>query len=147
MAALTEAAGGVVLVGERVLVLRKRLNHELRLPKGRLDPDESPADAALRETAEETGFVDLRLVRALGSQITEYRSDERWQRRQTSWFQLELVSHARGPRDRRDAQRFAVLWLPVAQALAELTFADEREFLLRALPDGPDPAGETPPDG
>lgn len=136
MSAPGQSAGGVVLVGERVVVLRKRLNQELRLPKGRLESGETPAQAALREVAEETGFADLGLVRLLGEREIEYRNGASLIARRTTWFQMRLVSTLRCSRDRRDALRFAVLWLPATQALDELSFEDEREFLRRALSAG-----------
>ena len=45
---IAPSAGGVVLAGEAVLVLVKRLNGEVRLPKGRIDAGEDHAAAALR---------------------------------------------------------------------------------------------------
>ena len=49
------AAGGVVVRGEDVLVLRRPGRDEIRLPKGHVEPGEGLAEAALRETREETG--------------------------------------------------------------------------------------------
>jgi 8-oxo-dGTP pyrophosphatase MutT (NUDIX family) len=127
------SAGGVLVVGDRVVVLVKRLNSEVRLPKGRCDAGETAAQAALREVAEETGFGDLGLRRELGALTTEYTSGGRRLRRSATFFQMELRSWRRCARDVRDAHRFAVLWMPVGEALAALTFEDEREFLRRAL--------------
>lgn len=55
-------AAGVVVVkdtpfGARFLLLRAYRNWDL--PKGRLEEGESPLEAALRETREETGLADL----------------------------------------------------------------------------------------
>jgi 8-oxo-dGTP diphosphatase len=59
-----QAAGVVCFRGEDVLLIRRatppRLG-EWSLPGGRLEPGEAPADAALRELAEETG-VSARLL-------------------------------------------------------------------------------------
>lgn len=43
--------------GWRLLVLRAYRNWDF--PKGRVEPGETPLDAAIRETAEETGISDL----------------------------------------------------------------------------------------
>ncbi len=43
--------------GGRLLVLRAYRNGDF--PKGRLEPGETPLDAAIRETAEEAGISDL----------------------------------------------------------------------------------------
>ena len=55
-------SAGVVVVrrdagGWRLLVLRAYCNWDF--PKGLLEPGETPLDAAIRETAEETGIGDL----------------------------------------------------------------------------------------
>jgi len=55
-------AAGVVIFragpsGHRVLLLRAYRNWDL--PKGRLEPSETPFEAALREVREETGLADL----------------------------------------------------------------------------------------
>ena len=56
---VTLAAGGVVLrpypSGREVLIVHRVKHQDWSLPKGKLDPGESPADAALREVEEETG--------------------------------------------------------------------------------------------
>lgn len=63
----TESAGGVVL-NARGQVLVVNQNHDSwSLPKGHLEPGETPQQAAEREIREETGVARLRLVRPLGS--------------------------------------------------------------------------------
>ncbi len=67
------SAGGVVVRrdrhGTRVLVLHHREQDQWRLPKGKLKPGESAAQAAEREVREEAG-LDLRVKRYLG--VTHY---------------------------------------------------------------------------
>jgi 8-oxo-dGTP pyrophosphatase MutT (NUDIX family) len=63
--ALAEGVGGAeVLLTKRSMVMR---NHrgEISFPGGRIDPGESPLDAALREAHEEVGLVS-ELVRPIG---------------------------------------------------------------------------------
>ncbi|HJR35863.1 MAG TPA: NUDIX domain-containing protein, partial [Gemmatimonadales bacterium] len=59
------SAGGIVFRRDPAGVLRFLLIRDSYdnwgFPKGHLEDGESPADAALRETAEETGLGDLRL--------------------------------------------------------------------------------------
>jgi 8-oxo-dGTP pyrophosphatase MutT (NUDIX family) len=58
--AYIEAAGGVVTAPGGELLLIHRMGH-WDLPKGKLDPGETPEGAALREVAEETGVHGLQL--------------------------------------------------------------------------------------
>jgi bis(5'-nucleosidyl)-tetraphosphatase len=59
--ALKHAAGVVLFrqssAGPRILLLRAYRNWDL--PKGRLEPGETPFEAAVREVREETGLSDL----------------------------------------------------------------------------------------
>lgn len=48
------SAGGVVLFGNAILLLRK-FNGDWVLPKGRIEAGEQKKEAALREVLEETG--------------------------------------------------------------------------------------------
>ena len=49
-----QSAGGVVLLGNAILLLRK-YNGDWVLPKGKIEPGETHEEAALREVREETG--------------------------------------------------------------------------------------------
>ncbi len=61
-----QAAGGLVKSNKGKILLIERKGR-WDLPKGKLDPGEKPAQAALREVKEETGIKDL----VLGSKLLE----------------------------------------------------------------------------
>ena len=58
------SAKGVVLMGDRILLVRK-VNGMWDLPGGRLEPGESPEQALIREIREETALAvtPIRLIR------------------------------------------------------------------------------------
>lgn len=60
------AAGIVFLAATSRVLLLCRPNGEWGLPAGRIEADESPDEAARRETMEETGYVPLMPLRPLG---------------------------------------------------------------------------------
>jgi len=75
------SAGGVVVHGGQTLVIvpRRRAadgSRVLGLPKGHIDPGESPLQAAVREVREETGVM-AELVRDLGEVRYWYRREGR----------------------------------------------------------------------
>ncbi|MBF9073692.1 NUDIX hydrolase [Streptacidiphilus fuscans] len=64
-------AAAVVVHGGRVLMVRRAVPEgELvwQFPAGKIEPGETPADAAVRETVEETGVV-TRLARVIGERV------------------------------------------------------------------------------
>ncbi len=76
------AAGGIIVRGAggraHVALVREGPGLAYVLPKGRLEPGESPEQAARREIQEEAGLTDLSLVADLGTR-------ERFDFRKTHW--------------------------------------------------------------
>lgn len=137
------AAGGVVLDNRgRVLLLERdvvrngRLVHEVRLPKGHVEPGESDAEAALREVCEESGYCDLEILADLGTARSEFDFEGRHTVRDEHYFLMRLKSLTQSGRRtdlRKEEALFRVTWaenLSVAQEL--LTYESEREFARRA---------------
>jgi ADP-ribose pyrophosphatase YjhB (NUDIX family) len=80
--------GTVVLLGERVLFVRQAAGHPLAgqwsIPRGIVDPAESPEKAALRETYEESG-ITAEIVGLLGVQNL----------RRPGWLAIVFLCHHR----------------------------------------------------
>ena len=127
------AAGGVVIDGERMLLLDRPLRREVRLPKGHIDPGETATVAALRETAEESGYDDLEIVADLGSQVVKfnYLGDDFV--REEQYYLMRLVSERTVRRNRKDEAQFKPIWGPLDEAAARLTFPAEQQFAQRAI--------------
>ncbi len=126
------AAGGVVVHDGHVLVIRKNMLPEVRLPKGHIEPGESREAAALREVAEETGYVRLRILADLGTLRNEFTHEDRHIIRDESYFLLALDDPTPVERAPHEAAKFSVEWIPLEQAEEVLTFSMEREFVRRA---------------
>ena len=136
------AAGGVVVQHgllphlprevPHVLLLDRPSRNEVRLPKGHMDPGESAEETALRETVEETGYADLVLVADLGELTVEFDYKEHHYVRQERYFLMCLGSARRVPRPREDEKQFIPRWATFPEALEQLTFQAEREWVRRA---------------
>src|SRR6185295_2085187 len=63
---IIEAAGGLVLNTKKELLMIFRLNR-WDLPKGKIEKNEEPSAAALREVCEETGVCDCEIIGELNS--------------------------------------------------------------------------------
>ena len=84
---MAPAAGGIVVKdGKIVSIVRNGIPD---LPKGHIEKDESPENAALREVTEETGIGNLQIVKALPSSWHCYQVDEKWRLKRTYWYLME----------------------------------------------------------
>jgi 8-oxo-dGTP pyrophosphatase MutT (NUDIX family) len=132
-----DSAGGIVQSadGHQVLVLvrpgrRGPLGQpEVRLPKGHIEPGEGVEEAALREVREETGILSLDVLCDLGHQTVEFD----W--RGTHYVRTEryyLMSMPIGADLRQPEKQFVRQWLDWEDALGQLTYEAEREWVRRA---------------
>ena len=62
-----KCAGGIVINDCNQVVIVNQNHDSWSLPKGHIDPGENALDAAKREIYEETGIIDLKFVKELGS--------------------------------------------------------------------------------
>jgi 8-oxo-dGTP diphosphatase len=119
-----QAAGGIVLRRElptRVAVVRLRKRDEWVLPKGKLDPGETPRAAARREVLEETGH-NVTMREFLGTLVYESNGRAKvvhyWSMEAGGEQVRELMSDIR-----------AIDWLPLGAAVERLSRNHERAFL------------------
>ncbi len=127
------SAGGVVVDGDRVVVIVpvKRAadgSRVLGLPKGHLDGDETPEQAARREVAEEAG-VSGDLIGELGDVRYRYERRGRQVAKRVKFF---LYSYGSGDVADHDHEIEDARWLDFETALRELTYPGEREMVRRA---------------
>ena len=126
-----QAAGGVVVDGNKILVLRRPSRAEVRLPKGHIKKGESRVEAALREVTEESGYADLEIVADLGHQVVEYSYADINVVRDEYYFSMRLHTDRQIEREEQELQ-FVPDWTSWDEALSELTFQTEQEWVQRA---------------
>lgn len=131
------SAGGVVFRRtehgdtEIALAARRTRRGELAwgLPKGMIEPDEEPAEAALREVREETGLV-AEIDDDLGSISYFYRWDDVGVRKSVRFFLMHATG---GDLADHDHEMEEVRWFPVAEAPRRTTYRSEREMVEKAV--------------
>ncbi len=101
----------------------------LALPKGHIDPGETPVEAAQREVREETGIVAEPVCR-LGESRYWYRRDGRTIGKSVAFF---LFNHLGGDTADHDDEVEEVHWIGVEQAQKELSHSAERKMVALAL--------------
>ena len=83
-----EAAGGVVKNPEGEYLFIKRFGI-WDLPKGKIEKNETPRKAAIREVEEETGIENLTIVKPIAKSWHIYPWKESTVLKQTYWFLME----------------------------------------------------------
>jgi 8-oxo-dGTP pyrophosphatase MutT (NUDIX family) len=133
----TEAsAGGVVYrLGpqgpEVVLASRRTKRGDLAwgLPKGLIEPNESPDATAVREVREETG-IEAEIEEDLG-EISYFYFWEGVRVRKSVRFYLMRATG--GDPSMHDHEMEEVRWFPLAEAPRRATFRSERDLLAKAV--------------
>ena len=121
-----KAAGGIVCregsSGEtEIVVVHRPAYDDWTLPKGKVDPDETPEQCALREVKEETGFR-CELVRPLG--CTAY-VDRRGRNKVACYWVMEVINGRFRPGGEVDR----MVWLTVADAVKRLTYERDKALI------------------
>ncbi len=115
--------------------LRKRTRALLALPKGLIDPGETPQAAAIREVHEETGIVAELVTKLADNKYVYVRSwgDGARVFKVVSFYLLRYVSGEID--DVTPAMRIEVrraLWVPLPDAARQLAYSNERKVLHQA---------------
>ena len=86
---LIKAAGGFVLnENNEVLMMFRRGKWDL--PKGKMDKKETFEECAIRETEEETGLKDIKLISPLITTYHTYHEGSRYALKETKWFTMKV---------------------------------------------------------
>ena len=128
------SAGGVVVRdGEVVVIVPTRRaadgSRVLALPKGHVDPGETPIEAATREVRKETGIV-AEPVCELGESRYWYRRDGRTIGKTVTFY---LFSYREGDIADHDDEVEEVRWIDLRDAFTALSHTAEREMVELAL--------------
>ena len=133
-AELEVSAGGIVYRrtsdgGPRFLLIRDSYDN-WGFPKGHLEDGESPAEAALRETAEETGLASLVLQGPIRVIDWHFRFRGRHIHKYCHFFLFE--SPEGEPRPQADEGITDCRWRSLEEALETLSYDNARGVLKRA---------------
>lgn len=128
------SAGGIVFRRDDIGVVRFLLIRDSYdnwgFPKGHLEDGESPADAALRETEEETGLPGIKLHGPIRLIDWYFRFRGRYIHKFCHFFLFESVDGE--PVPQADEGITACRWCTLDEALRALSYENARGVLRRA---------------
>ncbi len=110
----------------RILLVHREARADVGLPKGKLDPGETPPQTAVREVAEETG-LSIRLGPSLGS--IEYTIGDGRQKIVYYWAAEISEEAIRASTFNPNAEIAKLSWHSIAKAKELLSYARDRELL------------------
>lgn len=126
------SAGGVVLVGNAILLLKK-YNGDWVLPKGKVEPGETHEETALREVKEETG-VKASIDKYLGE--IHYTYKENWDQtksvhKMVYWYLMHTKNMDTQPQ--REEGFVEAKFVHVDRVVDMARYDDEKEIIKVAL--------------
>lgn len=129
------AAGGLVLnpAGQLLMIFRRGL---WDLPKGKIDPGETPQQAALREVEEETGAQGLQLLEPARNSYHIFQANSNsWVLKPTYWFWMRTDLPHQTLTPQAEEQIEQVEWVEPPSAIERLngSYASLKDLLSNAL--------------
>jgi len=133
------AAGGLVMKDDHSLLFIRRLG-VWDLPKGKIEKDETPENAAIREVEEECGVSGLKIIRQLDSTFHMYRSPylnfpDNLVLKETKWFLMSCEGEqALIPQVEEKIEEVRWFAPDELDKVMENTYSSLSEFLKKTLP-------------
>jgi 8-oxo-dGTP pyrophosphatase MutT (NUDIX family) len=127
------SAGGIIIREDgQVLLIRSQTDTYTSLPKGRLNVGETVEEAALREVLEETGYHAV-IVVPLGETSYTVTKGKSYKKTITI-FLMKLADETEIPvPEREEHENYINLWVPLREAITELTEPAAKEMIERAI--------------
>lgn len=106
-------------------------------PKGHVEEDETLEEAAVRETFEETGYKNMKIIEPLETLNLEYPWDDGFIHKKSIHYFLAVLEDEQREDLKQSQQEedstVKVDWLTLENAEKDLKFDDEREILRKVI--------------
>lgn len=130
----TYSSAGVVIGEDNNLLLVQEFGFFWGLPRGHIEPEESPIEAVRREIAEEAGITDLTEISELGSYVRS-TYDEQGEPNYNEIKHITGYAFLTSQQDiaPRDSDITAAGWFNPEQAVSKLINREDITFLEAAI--------------
>ena len=130
----TKCAGGIIYNDKNEVVIVNQNHDSWSLPKGHIDPGESPLEAALREIYEETGIKKPTYIRSLGK-FKRYRigldgNDDLSELKTIAIYLFKSNQINLQPIDPNNPE---AIWVNVEEAYKLLSHKEDKSFFKKSL--------------
>ncbi len=131
------SAGGVVFwrspEGEYRILLLQHEAGKWMLPKGTIEPGETPEEVALREVAEEAGLRRLRIVADLGEERYSFywKAEGTYYDKTVHYYLMEFLG-GEEPTPQREEGFTGYRWVTFPEALDLIRYKETRQVIRRA---------------
>ncbi len=129
-----EKSAGIIICRKdadelKFLLLHYQAGH-WDFPKGHVEKGETDIQAAIRETKEETGISDIRIVEGFNEKISYfYRRDGKAVFKEVVFF----LGESKTSDVKISFEHIGFEWLNYDDSMARLTFKNSREMLVKAI--------------
>jgi 8-oxo-dGTP pyrophosphatase MutT (NUDIX family) len=131
------SAGGVAFRNDggkvEIAIIQTSREGRWQLPKGIIDPGETPEKAAIREVREEAG-IDCEIVEKIDS--VDYWYVDRWGKepaRVHKFVHFYLMKYVSGDVADHDDEVVDVRWSNIEETIESLAFNDEKNMVKKAI--------------
>lgn len=121
-------AGGVIYDKGKVAMLKDRWG-KFVIPKGHVEKGEDIVKAAKREVTEETGYVNLKLVKDFGRAEFDYQIGKEKHHKILHQFLFELKDKKRDPSLIEEHEIYTLEWLEIDKAIEKAAFENTHDLL------------------
>ena len=126
---VTVSSGGVVINGQRMVLVVNQNGTSWSLPKGHVDLGEEPLHAAIREIMEESGVDDLHFLRVLGAygrfKLGKNTGEDKQEWKVLLFFLFKTKQNELNPKDPHHPQ---ARWVHPDEVEALLTHPKDKAF-------------------
>jgi 8-oxo-dGTP diphosphatase len=114
-------AGGVIVEGDKILLIYRKKTDDYSFPKGHIEIGEKAEETLIREVKEETG-LDIKILKPLTDIIYEYPEGDGKVR-----VKMFLTSLA-GGKLTGEFDGDELLWAPINEVSEKLSYGNNRDF-------------------